>query len=359
MRFSPRQLNRKSSEPLYIQVFHILRQALNETAPDSGTVLPSTAELAHQFKVSQNTVRAAMRMLVDSRLVCRIRHRGTVPVACMRPEDPQADNRSIGLVFPMSGYDFWQPVLKIMHEAADAKGFSLDIYLYNGNGTDLQDEQRALQQALRNCSGIILYGDFRGADRELIGQFNRERPPLVFFLLYHEHMDASIVASDGYSAAGEMTEKLLRKGCCRPLFCYRFLNNTNQVRLTGFKDALQRSGLDFKPEMTCCIDLPDRELREKITRLKPDSLICSEYSDAMIIKGIPPENIVVFAARHGQDYRCCGINLVVSPTDLLGQAAIDEVVRRICEPKAYRRKVLVRMEYEVFKLKTYSERSKN
>ena len=39
MRFSPRQLNRKSSEPLYIQVFHILRQAVSETAPDSGTVL--------------------------------------------------------------------------------------------------------------------------------------------------------------------------------------------------------------------------------------------------------------------------------------------------------------------------------
>ncbi|MBR4666879.1 MAG: GntR family transcriptional regulator [Lentisphaeria bacterium] len=359
MRFSPSQLNRKSSEPLYIQVFHILRQAVGETAPDSGTVLPSTTELAHQFKVSQNTVRAAMRMLVESRLVCRIRHRGTVPVSCMRPEDPQADNRSIGLVFPMSGYDFWQPVLKIMHEAADIKGFSLDIYLYNGNGNELQDEQRALQQALRNCSGIILYGDFRGADRELIEQFNRERPPLVLFLLYHENMDVSIVASDGYSAIAEMTEKLLHKGCRRPLFCYRFLNNTNQVRLAGFKDALQRSGLSFKPEMTCSIDLPDRELREKIARLKPDALICSEYTDAMIVRGIPPENIVIFAARHDQDYQNNGINLVVSPTDLLGQAAIDEVVRRIYEPKAYRRKVLVRMENEIFNLKTYSERSKN
>jgi len=359
MRFSPCQLNRKSSDPLYIQVFHVLRRAVSETAPDSGTVLPSTTELARQFKVSQNTVRAAMRMLVESRLVCRIRHRGTVPVSCMRPEDPQADNRSIGLVFPMSGYDFWQPVLKIMHEAAGAEGFSLDVYLYNGDGTDLRDEQRALQQALRNCSGIILYGDFRGADRELIGQFNRERPPLVLFLLYHENMDVSIVASDGYSAAAEMTEKLLRKGCRRPLFCYRLLNNTTQIRLAGFRDALQRSGMDFKPEMTCSIDLPDRELREKIARLKPDALICSEYSDAMIVKGIPPENIVVFSARHGQDYRHNGINLVVSPTDLLGQAAIDEILRRIYEPKAYRRKVLVRMENEIFKLKTYSERSIN
>jgi|GEM_PF-4201246 len=68
----------------------------------------------------------------------------------------------------MSGYNFWQPVLKIMLEAADVKGFSLDILLYNGDGTDLRDEQRAQQQALRNCSGIVLYSNFRGADRELI-----------------------------------------------------------------------------------------------------------------------------------------------------------------------------------------------
>lgn|GEM_PF-3730851 len=65
MRFSPRQLNLESSEPLYIQVFYVLRQAVSETAPDSGMVLPSSTELAQQFKGPPNTVRSAMGMLVD------------------------------------------------------------------------------------------------------------------------------------------------------------------------------------------------------------------------------------------------------------------------------------------------------
>ena len=346
MRFSPRQLNRKSSEPLYIQVFHILRQAVNETAPDSGTVLPSTAELAHQFKVSQNTVRAAMRMLVESRLVCRIRHRGTVPVSCMRPEDPQADNRSIGLVFPIEGYTFWQPILKLMHDAASTAGYSLDIFLYKWN--ELTDERRALNQAFRTCSGIILYGNSQSADRELVEEFNRDRPPLVLFLLYFENLDASIVASDGYSAAGELTEQLIRNGSRRPLFCYQHLNNTMRLRIAGFKDALQRCGIEFHPEMVQFVNAPD--FRQKIRQLAPDSLICDDLNTAGIWKKIPSGRIVVFQASHLDSARFRGtIRKVTSPTDLIAEAAIDEVLRRIHDPKAYRRKILVRMKIQTLK----------
>lgn len=346
MRFSPRQLNRKSSEPLYIQVFHILRQAVSETAPDSGTVLPSTTELAHQFKVSQNTVRAAMRMLVESRLVCRIRHRGTIPVSCMRPEDPQADSRSIGLVFPMEGYTFWQPILKLMHDAASTAGYSLDIFLYKWN--ELTDERRALNQAFRTCSGIILYGNSQSADRELVEEFNRDRPPLVLFLLYFENLDASIVASDGYSAAGELTEQLIRNGSRRPLFCYQHLNNTMRLRIAGFKDALLRCGIEFHPEMVQFVTAPD--FRQKIRQLAPDSLICDELNTAGIWKKIPSGRIVVFQASHLDSARFRGtIRKVTSPTDLIAQAAIDEVLRRIRDPKAYRRKILVRMKIQTLK----------
>ena len=86
MHFSPKQLNRRNSEPLYLQVFHVLRDAIAGTSAASPEKLPSTSELAEQFGVSQNTIRSAMSLLVESRLVCRIRHRGTVPVSCMLPE---------------------------------------------------------------------------------------------------------------------------------------------------------------------------------------------------------------------------------------------------------------------------------
>ncbi len=346
MRFSRGQLDRASSEPLYIQVFHRLREAIGKTDPKGPVKLPSTTELAERFGVSQNTIRSAMRMLTEARLVCRIRHRGTIPVSCMLPEDPQLDNRSIGLVFPMEGYTFWQPILKLMHDDASAAGYSLDIFLYKWN--ELADERRALNQAFRNCSGIILYGNSRSADRELVEEFNRERPPLILFLLYFENLDASIVASDGYSAAGELTEQLVRAGSRRPLFCYQHMNNTMSLRIAGFKDALLRCGIEFRPEMVQFANAPD--FRQKIRQLAPDSLICDGLNTAGNLKKIPSGRIVVFQASHLDSPQFRGtIRKVTSPTDLIAQAAIDEVLRRIRDPKAYRRKILVRMKIQTLK----------
>ena len=308
--------------------------------------MPSTTELSRQFGVSQNTIRTAMRMLADSRLVCRIRHRGTIPVSCMLPEDPQLDNHSIGLVFPMEGHLFWQPILKLMHDAASAEGYSLDIFLYKWD--QLADERRALDQAFRTCSGIILYGNGQSADRELVEEFNRDRPPLVLFLLYFENLDASIVASDGYSAAGELSEQLIRAGSRRPLFCYQHQNNTMRLRIAGFKDALLRCGIEFHPEMIQSVNAPD--FRQKIRQLAPDSLICDDLNTAGIWKKIPSGRIIVFQASHLDSPRFRGtIRKVTSPTDLIAEAAIDEVLRRIRDPNAYRRKILVRMKIQTLK----------
>ena len=346
MRFSPEQLDRESSEPLYLQVFRILRAEITGTAAGTSAKMPSTTELSRQFGVSQNTIRTAMRMLADSRLVCRIRHRGTIPVSCMLPEDPQLDNHSIGLVFPMEGHLFWQPILKLMHDAASAEGYSLDIFLYKWD--QLADERRALDQAFRTCSGIILYGNGQSADRELVEEFNRDRPPLVLFLLYFENLDASIVASDGYSAAGELSEQLIRAGSRRPLFCYQHQNNTMRLRIAGFKDALLRCGIEFHPEMIQSVNAPD--FRQKIRQLAPDSLICDDLNTAGIWKKIPSGRIIVFQASHLDSPRFRGtIRKVTSPTDLIAEAAIDEVLRRIRDPNAYRRKILVRMKIQTLK----------
>ena len=342
MFFSPQDLDRKSREPLYLQVFHILHKAIQKATPDFGTVLPSTAVLAEQFKVSQNTIRAAMRMLVDARLVCRIRHRGTVPVSCMRPEDPQRDNHSIGLVFPIEGHYAWQPILKLMRDAAGAEGYSLEIFLYSWNQP--ADEKSALEQAFRTCSGVILYGNSQSADRELVKLFNLDRPPLVLFFLYFDDLDASIVASDGYSAAAELTELLIRKGCRRPLFCYDYMNNTIRLRIAGFKDALLRCGMDFRPEMTRYVRSTD--FRQQARQFAPDSLICCGPLPQGVAKKIPPDRIVLFHSAHLKSGKNNGNIWVNSPTDLLAREAIDEVLRRIRDPETYRRKILIRMKIE-------------
>ena len=176
----------RRDRPLYLQVYEILQTHIRDVR-NSGNILPSTRELARMFDVAENTIRQAMTLLTDAGLVCRIRHRGTVLVSEQLPDDPQGNSRSIGLVFPAEGYSFWRDLLQIMHSEAEKNGYSLDIYLYCWD--NLADERRALSKAFRSSSGVILYPNPLGNDRQLITEFNRRRIPLVLFLLYYDDLD--------------------------------------------------------------------------------------------------------------------------------------------------------------------------
>jgi GntR family transcriptional regulator len=70
-------INRKNKMPYYQQLYEILREkiACNDWKP--GDMLPTEAELIDQHKVSRNTVRDVMDMLVNEGLIYRQRGRGT------------------------------------------------------------------------------------------------------------------------------------------------------------------------------------------------------------------------------------------------------------------------------------------
>ena len=189
--FDSSMLNRTGGEPLYRQIADLLAAAFS--APEKKqAVLPPTLELARLFGISHKTIENAMRLLTDRNLISRVRCRGSIPIISESSLDPDAKSRSIGFVCPISGYDFWQPMLKAMHQEAAKNHYSLDIYLYRWNNRN--DERRALTKASGACSGVILYPNSCGSDRELIRKFNRMRPPLLLYLLYFDDID---MVSDG------------------------------------------------------------------------------------------------------------------------------------------------------------------
>ena len=115
--FDSSMLNRTGGEPLYRQIADLLAAAFS--APEKKqAVLPPTLELARQFSVSHKTIENAMRLLADRNLISRVRRRGSIPITSESSLDPDAKSRSIGFVCPISGYDFWQPMLKAMHREA-------------------------------------------------------------------------------------------------------------------------------------------------------------------------------------------------------------------------------------------------
>lgn len=337
----------RRDRPLYLQVYEILQTHIRDMR-NSGNILPSTRELARMFDVAENTIRQAMTLLTDAGLVCRIRHRGTVLVSEQLPDDPQGNSRSIGIVFPAEGYSFWRDLLQIMHSEAEKNGYSLDIYLYCWD--NLADERRALRKAFRSSSGVILYPNALGNDRQLIAEFNQRRIPLVLFLLYYDDLDISIVASGNYQAAYELTESLIRKGAGRIAFIHDFFHLiTAETRLAGYKKALADYNLEFDESMIWQAP-PGQDFRTLIKsadKKSPDGMICGTQRIAlqMLRRMRNPAKCAVFLTQE-TDFPCPVIGAQVQ-TEELGSAVIGETVRRIRNPNSSCRKLQINLKINV------------
>lgn len=82
----------KSGSPLYLQVAKALRDEIVSGAFPVGTLLPTEDKLCERFSVSRYTVREALRLLREDRLVSSRRGAGTVVIP---PGAPGSDAREV------------------------------------------------------------------------------------------------------------------------------------------------------------------------------------------------------------------------------------------------------------------------
>jgi GntR family transcriptional regulator/MocR family aminotransferase len=80
------QLNPKSSEPLYQQLYRALRQKILSGVLDAGSKLPSTRGLADRLGISRNTVSIAYDQLISEGYLEPSRGSGTY-VSKQLPDD--------------------------------------------------------------------------------------------------------------------------------------------------------------------------------------------------------------------------------------------------------------------------------
>ncbi len=125
-------------KPLWSQLFEILRRRIEEHEYEAGSVLPTEAELMHEFSVSRITVRQAMTRLIQEGYILRRRGSGTIVLSgtgqlstsfhsSFRGEEHNhlQDRRLISVEYcrvPQEAADFFgtsenQPLLKVVRES--------------------------------------------------------------------------------------------------------------------------------------------------------------------------------------------------------------------------------------------------
>jgi len=198
------QLDRSNYTPLYMQFYHLLKQIVMDSV--TGTNLPPERVLCEQYKVDRVTVRKALAMLAEEKLIERKQGRGTRILGA--PENPATPEGSIlfalyhgAHLVDRIGEPFYARSMDILERALHQKGERL-VY----SKVRREDNLAALCERLL-VKGVIMAGM---PDEQITDQCLALSMPIV---AYNNRINGMpCVLADNESGAAAAASHLLSLG---------------------------------------------------------------------------------------------------------------------------------------------------
>lgn len=216
-----------------------------------NTKLPSEAKLCHQFQVSRQTVRNALKRLADAGYIRSVKGSGSYVSKHTRPH-----SRKIGVMFTtISGY-ICADIFNGLESELTAQGYSIQLELSHNC---VENETRFLQKMLQsNVSGLILEpskSSFPSPNAQLYRKLDGMGIPYVFVNGYYSNVPANAVVWDDENIAYKLTRHLIESGHPKIGCFFRFDEMQGGLRYLGYARALQDSGLNLDEQVICWYDI--------------------------------------------------------------------------------------------------------
>jgi DNA-binding LacI/PurR family transcriptional regulator len=337
--------------------YHLIRESIREDIEAGryvpGERLPSDAELAARFDASRLTVMRAVRELETAGLVQRRAGSGTFVRGAPGPQ-----TQVFGLLMPDLGEgEVFEPIAQAIVRSAETRHHRL---LWggapaSGQGKEAQAEELCRYFISRKVAGVFfspveLTANQDEVNRRIADSLSSAGIPIVLIdrciLRYPERSRYDLVGIDNRRSGYRMTKHLLQAGCRRVAFAYRPGSApTVEARMSGYRDALWRHGMDADPALAFATDGSDAETARKMFEsLRPDGIVCANDLTAAKLM----HNLLQCGIRIPEDVRMVGINDVKyasflpvplttlrQPCQNLGNAAMALMLDRRehpCEP---------------------------
>ena len=334
------------------QILEYVRQAILGGKYSAGDRLPTDGQLMRQFSTSRPTVARAMRDLeMEGYLERRAGSGSFVRVPA------QTKPSLIGILMPEVGeHELFQPICSEIALQCQKHNLSLLWADSSGNGSKsghLIDHEKESYELCQRYISLGVAGVFFApvefsekmlvANREIAERLDESGISVVLLDRDIERLPKrsrfDLVGIDNFRAGYLQADHMLNLGCKRIAYVSREVSApTIDLRIAGYRHALQSKGLTAGESLELCGDMEDEEFVDQVIAHQPEAIVCANDTTAvMLMRSLTQKGIKI-----PEDVRLIGIDdvklasmamipltSVKQPCRAIGGAAVNTMIRRI------------------------------
>ena len=263
-----------------------LREIISDSIQKGINKLPTEQELAVRYRVSRQTVRAALAVLEDEREIRRIKGSGAYITGLSSLED----RNIVGILIPDEQQYEYPALINDIRVTLAAEGFSCKVYPTHNH---VDQERQILQFLLKSPLRALIVEPVKSAlpspNTELYQRLI-QRGTFILFLgcAYPQLSQIPVIYEDNLYGAGLLVQSLVEKGHSSIAGIFQMDDQRGLERYQGFLDAMQNQGLTVPDRNICWYTTQELDdfrqsrdisfLKKFLERIPPDctAFICED-----------------------------------------------------------------------------------
>lgn len=338
-----------------------LRQEILDGKFDDARKLPSEHQLMRRFSVARETVRAALKELIDKKLVERRHGYGTFLADIAKTKAAQ----KFAMIVPDAYYSFYERICRGITDAAKERGWTI-LSAALGSGNMRERAVRAVEFSevciREKVSGVFFQPfqflrDSEKVNRGILKLFKSAGIPVVLldsdFVTPPSRSEYDLVGVDNTGVGYMLAKHVIAAGAKRIMYFSNPLPApTSLKRGTGVGIAVAEAGLPWRKDSVFFADPTDTRAAARVFagRSRPDAIIAvNDYIASLLLK-----TLKAIGKRVPEDVLLTGVNgdpvaeesdpqltTVVQPCHDIGRAAASLMFERLANPDFQLREVFL------------------
>ena len=263
-----------------------LREIISDSIQNGINKLPTEQELAVRYRVSRQTVRAALAVLEDEREIRRIKGSGAYITGLSSLED----RNIVGILIPDEQQYEYPALINDIRVTLAAEGFSCKVYPTHNH---VDQERQILQFLLKSPLRALIVEPVKSAlpspNTELYQKLIQRGTSILFLgCAYPQLSQIPVIYEDNLYGASLLVQSLVEKGHSSIAGIFQMDDQRGHERYQGFLDAMQNQGLTVPDRNICWYTTQELDdfrqsrdisfLKKFLERITPDytAFICED-----------------------------------------------------------------------------------